>query len=149
MKIIYTKDLKGQGKKGEIKEVKDGYAQNFLIKNGYAVPATKENLNILAKEQETEKLNHSLALKEANQLKEKLEKEKIDFFVTVGSQGNIFGSITSKDIEEKLKEKNYEIKKQNIIVEEKINKLGVNIVLINLYDNIKAKLSIHLKEKGE
>jgi large subunit ribosomal protein L9 len=149
MRIIYIKDLKGQGKKGDIKEVKDGYAQNFLIKNKYAVPATKDNLYSLSQEQDKEKLNHNLALKEATKIKESLEREKLYFGVKVGANGNIFGSVTSKDIEEKLKEKNYDIKKQDIIVDEKLNKLGESTVLINLYDHLQAKLVINLKEEGE
>ena len=105
MEVIFIKDLRNQGKKGQIKNVKDGYAENFLIKNGYAVLKTKENLA---------KLNHELKKKEelqeenkktAEELKKKLDKEIIEFKVKTGEGDKVFGSISIKQIKEELEKK--------------------------------------------
>ena len=100
MEVIFIKDLKNQGKKGQIKNVKDGYAENFLIKNGYAVKKTKENLSklnheIAKKEKETEENT-----KEALKLKDELEKVVLEFKVKTGEGDRVFGSISPKQIKE-------------------------------------------------
>ncbi len=143
MRVIFIKDLKGQGKKGEIKEVKDGYAKNYLIKNGYAVKETKESLNILNKQKKQEQENDEQKRKEANLLKEKLEKEKIKFIVKTGKEDKVFGSISVKQIKEKL-DKKYKIDKKQIIIENPIHSLGFHNVTIELYKDIKANLRIEV-----
>lgn len=147
MKVIFIKDLKNQGKKNEIKEVSDGYAQNFLIKNGYAVKYTKtsnERLNSdLEKNRQEDEKNKEIA----NKIKEKLEKENIKFIVKTGNNGKVFGNISSKQISDELKKKNYEIDKKKIKIDLALNTLGCHYVEIELYKNIKAKLQVELTEK--
>ena len=132
MKVIFLKDLKNQGKKGEIKEVKDGYAKNFLIKNGYAIKETKESLKILDREN-----------KQAKELKQKLEQEKIKFQVKTGKNDKVFGSISVKQIKDKLDEK-YKIDKKQIIINNPISSLGFHEVEIHLYKDIIAKIKIEV-----
>lgn len=142
MKVIFLKDLKGQGKKGEIKEVSDGYAMNFLIKKGYALRKTEGSLNKLKEEN---KLNQELDLKnreEALVLKEKLEKVTIEFKVKKSKDGRMFGSISTKQIKEELSKLGYNIDKKQI-ESTNINSLGMHLVNITLYKDIKCVLKVH------
>ena len=143
MKVIFIKDLKGQGKAGEIKEVKDGYAQNFLIKKGYAVKETKESLNILNKQKKDANEKDALNRKEAKELKSKLEREKIKFKVKTGEHDKVFGSVSVKQIKEEL-DKKYKIDKKQIIIENPIQSLGFHEITIELYKDIKAKIKIEV-----
>lgn len=146
MKVIFIKDLKKQGKVNEIKEVSDGYATNFLIKNGYAVKYTKTSLDRLNNDLENNKIEEEKNIKNANELKAKLEKESIVFFVKSAGTGKVFGNISSKQISERLKELNYDIDKKKIKIDNSINTLGTHNVEVELYKNIKANLCVLLKE---
>lgn len=146
MKVIFIKDLKKQGKINEIKEVSDGYATNFLIKNGYAVKYTKTSSDILNTEIENAKIEDKKNIENANKLKEKLEKEKIVFKVK-SNNGKVFGSISSKQIEEQLKEKGYNIDKKKIKIANSLSTLGVHEVKLELYKKVEAILNIQLIEK--
>ncbi len=143
MQVIFIKDLKNQGKKGEIKEVKDGYAKNFLIKNGYAVQKTETSLNILNKQNDEEKKQDELNRKNALKLKEELEKETYKFKVKTGEHDKVFGSISTKQIKEKLDEK-IKLNKNQIILDNNISSLGFHNVEIILYKDIKANIKIEL-----
>lgn len=145
MKVIFIKDLKNQGKKGEIKEVKDGYAQNFLIKNGYAVKETQESLKILARENDKKQKEDEAKRKTAKELKTKLEQEKLVFTVKTGEHDKVFGSISLKQIKEKLDGK-YRLDKKQIIIKNPISSLGFHEIEINLYKDIVAKLKIEVKK---
>ena len=143
MEVIFIKDLKGQGKKGEIKKVKDGYAENFLIAKGYAVAKNTSNLQILRKEQKQAKELDEENRKNAKILKEQLEKEKYKFKVKTGAQDKVFGSVSVKQIKEKLDEK-YKINKNQIIINNPITSLGYHNIEIILYKDIKAELKIEI-----
>ena len=114
MKVIFIKDLKGQGKKGEIKEVKDGYGENFLVKKGYAIIATDGNLKQFNTQKEKEKLEETLLIKDCEVLKEKIEKLNIKIKVKTGAMDRVFGSVSTKQINEELKKYSESIEKQNI-----------------------------------
>ena len=147
MKVIFIRDLKNQGKKNEIKEVKDGYATNYLIKNGYAVKYTKGSMDRLGSDIQSEKELNEKNIKEANILKEKLEKEVLTFNVSNGKNDKVFGSISSKQIVESLNSLGYKIDKKKIIIDNPLNTLGGHSVRIELYKNIYANLCVNLKSK--
>ena len=144
MKVIFLKDLKGQGKKDEIKEVKDGYAENFLIKNGYAIKYTSKSNEILNKQKEKKNEDEKDLIKECEKLKKELEKSEISFKVKTGKDGKVFGSISSKQISEELSKKGYKIDKKKIIIIDQVNTLGTTIVDINLHNKVVAKLKVKL-----
>lgn len=146
MKVIFLKDLRGQGKKGDIKEVKSGYAQNFLIKNGYAVQLNDQSLSKYNKEQETIKQNDLENRKQALALKEKLEKEKISITVRVGNQDRVFGRVSQKQIKEILDSLNYKIDKKQIIIPDATDSLGYHNIKIELYKDIVAEVKILLQK---
>lgn len=144
MKVIFLKDVKNQGKKGEIKEVKDGYGMNFLIKNGYAVQATGTGVNRLKKEQAEAALQENLHIKECESLKEKLENIVVEIPVKTGVQDRVFGSITNKQIATELKKKGYNVDKKEIEIDGSITSLGVHQVNIELHKKVKATIKVKL-----
>ena len=148
MKVIFIKDVKGQGKKNEIKEVKDGYAQNFLIKNKYAVVATDINLKQVGRKVAEEALEENLKIKELEKVKEKLEKDKFIFKVQTGKQDMMFGQISSKQIKKYLDDKGYEITKTQIRLERPITSLGMHIVSIELHKKVEAKIKIKVEKES-
>lgn len=147
MKVIFIKDLKKQGKINDIKEVSDGYATNFLIKNGYAVKYTKTSNERLNNDIEKNKQEEEKNREDANNLKRKLEKETLKFIVKTGTNGKVFGNISSKQIADELTKKSYNIDKKKIKIELPLNTLGTHIVDIELYKNIKANIKVELLEK--
>lgn len=144
MKVIFIQDVKGQGKKNEIKEVKDGFAKNYLIKNGYALPATDSNYGKVKKQVEIDNLNENLLIKEMEEVKAKLEKEKIVFKVKTGKNETMFGKISSKQIKEKLNKLNYKIDKTQIKMDHDIVSLGVHKIEIVLHKKVKAIININV-----
>ena len=144
MKVIFIKDLKGQGKKGEIKEVKDGYGTNFLIKNGYAVLANESNLKHFNTQKNKELLEESLYIKECEKTKEQLEKLKINIKVKVGKEDKVFGSVSTKQIVTELKKQNFDIDKNKIKIITPLSSLGTHIVAIELHKKVIANLKINL-----
>lgn len=146
MKVIFIKDVKGQGKKGEIKEVKDGYGMNYLIKNKYAVQATNTSINRLKKENAEKALEENLLIKDMEDLKKKLEKEKIVFKAKTGNQDQMFGTVSVKQIKEKLSELGYNIKKQDIHLDFPLQTLGFHEVEISLHKKVIAKIKVEIKK---
>ncbi len=144
MKVIFVKDLKKQAKKGDIKEVKDGYAENFLIKNGYATPLTEKNLEKVKAEKETKRKEEEALTKQANELKQQLENITLTFKVKTGEQDKVFGSISPKQIKEELLKKGYKIDKKQIELTTSLQSLGFHKVIITLYKEVKAELKIQL-----
>ena len=144
MQVIFIKDLKKQGKKGEIKTVKDGYAENFLIKNGYAVPVNQHNLNDLKSTKEREKKLDLENRKNAEIEKQKLEKIELEFKVKIGKEDRVFGSISVKQIKEELNNQGFKIDKKQIMLTNNIASLGYHDVSINLYADVNSKVKVHV-----
>lgn len=145
MKVIFIKDLKKQGKVDEIKEVADGYAINYLIKNGYAVKYTKGSNERLQEDIKARKDKEVEDIKEANRLKDKLAKENIAFAVKTGKDGKVFGNVSNKQIAEKLTELGYKIDKKKIVLENPLNTLGTHNIRIILHKKVDATLKVVLK----
>lgn len=143
MRVIFIKDLKNQGKKGEIKEVKDGYAKNFLIKNGYAIKETKESLKKLERDKQKQKELDSQKKVEALKIKQELESQTYKFTVKTGKEDKVFGSISVKQIKDKINDL-YHLDKTQINLEKPIQTLGFHEVEINLYKDIKAIIKVEV-----
>lgn len=141
MKVIFIKDLKGQGKKNEVKEVKDGYGMNFLVKNGYAVLATEANMRNLQKQTATAALEENLLVKEMEDLKKELEKKVFTFIAKTGKQDMMFGQISSKQIKKELNDAGYQIDKTKLIMEP-ITSLGMHEVKIELHKDVIATIKV-------
>lgn len=145
MQVIFLKDLRGQGKRGEIKDVADGYAKNFLIAKGYAVKKTETSLNKLNIEKEDEKKLDEQKTKEAKELVKKLEKVTLIFTAKAGKMDKMFGSISSKQVKEELEKIGYIFDKKQIAMEP-INSFGYHDVDINLYKDIVGKIRVEVKK---
>ena len=145
MKIILIKDVKKQGKSGDILDVKDGYGV-FLINNGDAVLATQGGLNRLDSDNKKRKQEEEETIKKCEVLKQKLEKDIISFKVKTGQQDRVFGSVSPKQIVEELKRKGYNIDKKQIKIEGAIASLGIHNIDIELHKKVIAKLKIELKK---
>ena len=144
MEVIFIKDLKNQGKKGEIKTVKDGYGENFLIKNGYAILKNDQNMKQLKSEQAKKAKENEENKKNAEEIKKQLDKITIEFKVKTGVGDRVFGSISLKQIKEELNKKNISIDKKMIEITNPIASLGFHNVNINLYPGVIAKLKVHV-----
>ena len=144
MKVIFLKDVKGQGKKDEIKEVKDGYAENFLIKNGYAIKYTSRSSEILDNQIKLREENEEKLIKECEKIKKELENKEIVFKVKTGKEDKVFGSISSKQISDELNKIGYKIDKKKIIINNQINTLGTTIVDLVLHQKVVAKLKVRV-----
>ncbi|MFV0274772.1 MAG: 50S ribosomal protein L9 [Bacilli bacterium] len=146
MKVIFLKEVKKQGKKGEIKEVLDGYAQNFLIKKGLAVKATDFTMQKHDEEVVTQNIKENTLIKEAKQLKQQIEKLNLEFKVTTGKEEKVFGSITSKQISAKLEQLKIKIDRKKIKVSD-LQTLGNHIIKIELHKQVIAQLKVVLIKK--
>lgn len=147
MKVIFIQDVKGSGKKGDLKEVADGYARNMLIKKGLAVEATPENLNKLQGQQASVQHKKDVEKQNAEALKNKLDGKKITISAKAGTGGRLFGSVTSSQIAQEI-ETQYQCKvdKKKIILKSDIKAFGSFSAEIRLYTGISANISIEVTE---
>jgi large subunit ribosomal protein L9 len=147
MKVIFLKDVKGKGKKGEVKNVADGYAHNFLIKQGLAVEASSAAMSSLSAQKKKEEKQAEEELNQAKELKEKIEKLTVELAAKSGEGGRLFGSITSKQIAEALqKQHKIKIDKRKIELDDAIRALGYTKVPVKLHSDVTATLNVHVKE---
>lgn len=146
MKVIFLKDVKGKGRKGEVKEVPDGYARNFLLKNELAAEANQGNVKALKKKKESENRQKEEELEEAKKLKEELENKTVELTAKSGDGGRLFGAVTNKQIAEQLKKDNYKIDKRKIEMDEPIRALGYTNVTAKLHPEVTATIKVHVKE---
>ena len=149
MKVIFLADVKGKGKKGEIKEVPTGYAQNFLIKKNLAKEANAQAIGELRGKQKSEEKAYAELLAEAQKIKAKLEEEAtvVQFTEKIGPDGRTFGSITNKKIAEEL-EKQFGIKidKRHIQVASPIRSTGLIDVPVKIYQDVTGVINIRVNE---
>lgn len=147
MKVIFLKDVKGKGKKGEVKNVADGYAHNFLIKQGLAIEANQANMSALNAQKKKEEKQAEEELDKSKELKETIEKLTVELTAKSGEGGRLFGSVTSKQIADQLqKTHSIKIDKRKIELPDGIRALGYTKVPVKLHPEVTATLNVHVKE---
>ena len=149
MKVIFLADVKGKGRKGEIKEVPTGYAQNFLIKKNLAKEATAQAIGELRGKQKSQEKAHAEMVAEAQAIKAKLEEEAtvVAFTEKVGPDGRTFGSITNKKIADELqKQFGLKIDKRNIKVDSPIRSIGLIDVPVKIYQDVTSVIRLRVTE---
>lgn len=142
MKVILLQDVENVGKKYEVKEVKPGFARNFLIPQNFAKLATKQSLAWLSSQKEVIQQEAEENLKMVQELASKLDDLEVSIVVKVGDEGQLFESINAVKISEKLKEMGFEVKKSQINLEEAIKEVGEFSVKISLDHNLEAEIKV-------
>ena len=148
MKVILLKDVKGTGKKNEVKEVSDGYARNYLLPKKLAVPADNTNMKELNENNKSKELKAQKEYEAAVELGKKMEELNVVIYAKAGDGGRLFVSITSKDIAEQIKKQhNIEVDKRKITLDEPIRVLGSRFVDIKIHQKVTTRLRVDVKEK--
>ncbi len=148
MQIILKKDVKGAGKAGDVVKVSDGYARNRLIPGGFAVEATPSNLARVKREKANHEAQIARDKAEANQVKKVLEDKTIRLKTRVGEGGKLFGSVTSMDIADAIKEQTrLDIDKKKIVLKKPIKEIGEHEVEVKLYTEISADIKVAVTEE--
>ena len=146
MKVILLKDVKGQGKKDQIINVSDGYANNFLIKNGLAVPETKRSREVLDKNLLDRHLEEEALVSKLQAMAFEIQKLKMEFVVKTGKDDRVFGAVSTKQISDEFKKLGYSVDKKCILVDHPIDSLGVHEVIIVLHKRVSFPFKIVLKK---
>lgn len=145
MKVILQSDVKGQGKKGDYVEVSDGYARNFLLPRKLAVEANSSNLNVLKGKKEAEAYHKEQEELQAKKIAEQLEKLTVKLVAKAGEGGKLFGSVTSKDIADQLKQNHHiVVDKRKIVLDDGLKSTGVHQVEIRLHPAVHAKCKVEV-----
>ena len=142
MKVILRQDYDSLGKIGEIVQVKNGYARNFLIPRQIAISVTPKNMRILEEDQKMAARRKNKDRRQSESMAEELEKISLTAALAVGEEDRVFGSVTAQTIAELLKEKGYDIDKRKIHIEEPIKALGIYSVTIKLQSEVEAKIRV-------
>jgi len=149
MEVILVEDVEKLGSEGEVVDVADGYARNYLLPKGLAVEATKGKKKQIKHRKKKRKHKEEEKINEAKEMAAELEKEKFIFPVKAGEQGRLFGSVTSKDIAEKVNNAGYDIEKKEIDLDDNIKELGIKKVPVKLYKDVYADIKVEVVEKEE
>ncbi|HCG2512359.1 TPA: 50S ribosomal protein L9 [Staphylococcus aureus] len=148
MKVIFTQDVKGKGKKGEVKEVPVGYANNFLLKKNYAVEATPGNLKQLELQKKCAKQERQQEIEDAKALKETLSNIEVEVSAKTGEGGKLFGSVSTKQIAEALKaQHDIKIDKRKMDLPNGIHSLGYTNVPVKLDKEVEGTIRVHTVEQ--
>lgn len=148
MKVILTQDVKAQGKKGQLVEVSDGYAKNFLLPKGLAIIAGAKEMNELKNRESAQQFKIETEKKEARELAEKLNSVIVKISATAGAEGKLYGSVTSMEIADVLlKEHKIDIDKRKIVMKDSIKAFGNYTFDVKLYAEIVGKLNVIVTEK--
>lgn len=148
MKVILLKDLKGTGKEGDVKEVADGYARNFLIPKGFAIEANAKNLSDLAGKKASEKHRIDTEKKAASDIAKAIDNKTVKLSAKAGTSGKLFGSITSANVSEAIeKQLKQKIDKKKISLKSEIKNFGTYESDIKLYAGINATVTIEVVEQ--
>lgn len=148
MKVILKKDVKGTGKAGQLVEVSDGYARNFLLTKGLAVEATSTAVNDMKNKEQAKKHREETELAAAKETAKKIDGKTVELFAKGGTAGRLFGSITSKEVTEAVNAKfGTSIDKKKVTLDSDIKAFGTYNAEIKLYNGVVAKCSVSVKEK--
>ena len=148
MKVILSEDVKSLGKKGEVVNVSDGYARNFILKTGKGVEATPANLNTLKLQKANDEKVAQENLEAAKSLGEKLAAAPVTIRIKAGEGGKLFGAIASKEIAAAVKEQyGLEVDKKKIVLEDPIKELGTHTVKVKLHKDVTAQLTVKVTEE--
>lgn len=148
MKVIFTQDVKGKGKKGEVKDVPVGYANNYLIKNKFAVEATPGNLKKLEQQNKRIEKDKQQELEDAKALKAKLEDIEVEVTAKSGENGKLFGSVSTKQIAEALNAQHgIKLDKRKMELAHGIQALGYTNVPVKLHKEVEGIIRVHTVEK--
>lgn len=143
MKVILQTDVKGMGKRGDVVNASDGHARNYLFPKKLAIPADKQNMNVLNAKKAADAHRKELEKAEAIKIKERLEKETLTIKTKAGENGRIFGSVTSKEIADGILDSfGFSVDKKKIIIKEQIKALGGAVVELKLFEGVSAKLRL-------
>ena len=146
MKVILLADVAKLGKKGEVKNVADGYGRNFLIARGLAVPATEKANEVLKKQNEERAIEDARLRKLASELKDALAKQEFVFKVKA-RDGKVFNSVSTKQIEEELKKKGFNVDKRKFIDNNPVTTLGYSNISVELYKDVVGIIKVKLEEE--
>lgn len=147
MKVIFTQDVKGSGKKGEIKNVADGYARNMLFPKGYAVEATNENLNKLAGQQSSAQHKIDVEKQAASEAAAKIKDKKVTIKTKAGSNDRLFGSVTSAQVAEAINEQfGIKVDKKKVNLSSEIKNFGTFKATIKFYSGISQDIDIEVEK---
>lgn len=144
MKVILLQDVKGQGKKGEVVDVNEGYARNFLIKKGLAEIATAAKLNDISMKKSAADFHKAEEIKATKELAKTLNGQKFNVKIKAGQNGKVFGSVTSANISDALAEAGYAVDKKKIVVQNPIKNLGTYEIELKLMEGIGCKINIEV-----
>ena len=148
MKVIFTQDVKGKGKKGEVKDVPVGYANNFLLKKNYAVEATPGNLKQLEKQHEAAKAERQQEIEDAKKLKETLSNIEVEVSAKTGEGGKLFGSVSTKQIAQALQQQHdIKLDKRKMDLPNGIHALGYTNVPVKLDKEVEGTIRVHTVEQ--
>ncbi|SCW75363.1 large subunit ribosomal protein L9 [Paenibacillus tianmuensis] len=147
MKVILLKDVKGQGKKGEVKEVSEGYATNFLFKQQLAAPASDSAMKTLEQQKKAEDRKKAQEKADAQELGKKLGELPIQLKAKSGADGRLFGAVSNKQVAEALEKQGIKLDKRKIVMDEPIRTLGVTEVVVKLHPEVTGKLKVHVVEE--
>ncbi len=142
MKVIFLKNVKGVANEGEIKEVKEGYAKNFLLKQKLALEATPANMKAHEEKLESLKEQEKLKITEAKALADKLKSVKVEFNLKAGETGRLYGAVTGQEISEELQKLGLPLDKKLLDMKEPIKEAGTHTVKVNIYKDIKSQLTV-------
>ncbi len=146
MRVILKREVAGLGRPGDVKDVADGYAQNFLLPRGLAIEATAGELKVLARARDAKRAKQDRAHADAEELAKRLSEMTLVFRLKAGEQGKTFGSVTSKDIAEALRQGHkVDVDKTNVHLPEPLKSLGVHNVEIRLLTDVRATVAVAIE----
>lgn len=144
MKVLLLTDVRGTGKKGEIKEVADGYANNFLIKTGKARRADNSAISENNSQKEAKDYHKEMEKQAAQELGKKLQNAKVVVKIKCGENGKTFGSVSSKEVADALKTMGYDVDKRKIEIKEPLKTIGLYTITVKLHSEVSVKINVEV-----